>query len=90
MAAGPGVDAFSNSGGLQRKWIEDIRKKDRHVVKAACLKMIRFLQRNGQNSSEEISEMIDGLRRSVLSLERERIRIFNKGKKGRKNQRNGR
>lgn len=88
MASGPGVKANRNLGNLQRKWGEEV-KKDRHVVKSACLRLIRFLQRNGQNSKEEVSDMINGLRRSVLSLERERIRLFNKEKKRNRNPRKG-
>lgn len=89
MAAGPGVNAMPNSCSLQRKWSEDI-KKDRHIVKSACLRMVKFLERNGRSSATEIGEMIDGLRRSVLSLERERLRIFMKEKRRRKDPRKGR
>jgi len=77
MASGPGVKAMPAACSLQRKWSEDV-KKDRHVIKSACLRMVKFLEKNGRSTTSEIGEMIDGLRRSVLSLERERARIFNK------------
>jgi hypothetical protein len=82
MASGPGVFGLKKSkkpfsGKLNRK-MQVEGKKDGNIVKSVCLKMIRFIQRNGQLSRQEITDLIYGLKRSVLSLEREQQRTYNK------------
>jgi len=83
MASVQGVKVLPVASSLQRRWSDDV-KKDRRVIKLACWRLLKFLERKGRISSAEIGEMIDGLRRSVLSLERERIRIFKREQRKKK------
>ena len=59
-------------------------KKDRHIIKSVCMRMISFVRKNGRSSAQELGELIHGLQRSVLSLERQRQREFNKQRKRKK------
>jgi hypothetical protein len=59
-------------------------KKDRNIIKNVCMRMISFIRKNGRTSTQEVGELIHGLKRSVLSLERQRQREFNKERKRKK------
>jgi hypothetical protein len=61
------------------------RDKDQEVIRKVSVKFFHFVKNNIQHSAEEVSEIIHGLQRSVLSLERQRMRLMvEKNKKKRK------
>jgi hypothetical protein len=91
MASGPGFEAGRPavsrdkimSCNIQRK-LQSEAKKDRNIVKGVCLRLIDFVRKNGQASKQEICDLIHGLQRSVLSLERQKQRDFNKERRRKK------
>jgi hypothetical protein len=54
--------------------------KDMRFVKSMCVKLVGFLKKEEESSVEEISEMINSLRRSIACLERQRARMMRKEK----------
>lgn len=58
--------------------------KDREIIQKVSVKFFQFVKSNNQQNEEEVSDLIHGLQRSVLSLERHRYRLMvekNKKKK---------
>ncbi len=81
IAAGPGFSSnVVITSKVQLKKREET-KKDRGIIKEVCVKLIRFAKGNGGESHEEVSDLIYGMKRSVLSLERERLRIIQEQKR---------
>lgn len=68
---------------INRKLQSDA-KKDRNLIKSVCMRMINFVRKNGRTSAQEVGDLIHGLKRSVLSLERQRQRDFNKQRRRKK------
>lgn len=87
MAPGPGVEGISCkkvfSCKIQQK-MQAEAKKDRSLLHGVCARMIQFIRKNGQTSKQELHELIHGLQRSVLSLERQKQRAFNKEQRKKK------
>jgi len=80
IAMGPGFSASATTPKVKRKHQVETQK-DRGIIKGVCSKLMRFIQGNGAQSHEQVSELIHGLKRSVLSLERERLRMIQEQKR---------
>jgi hypothetical protein len=56
-------------------------KKDHGLIKNVCIRMIKFVQGPETHNKEQISDLIYGMQRSVLSLERQRQRMLQQDRK---------
>jgi hypothetical protein len=56
-------------------------KKDHGLIKNVCIRMIKFIQGPETHNKEQISDLIYGMQRSVLSLERQRQRMLQQDRK---------
>jgi hypothetical protein len=79
IAAGPGFSSNRVISMKMNQKKEEEKKKDHGIVKSVCIKLIQFVQ-GGEKSHQQVTEMIHGLQRSVLSLERQRNRIIRQSK----------
>jgi hypothetical protein len=84
IAMGPGFAANTTFSDVTNRKVRADTKKDRGFIKNVCIKLIRFVQGQGGNSHEQVSDLIHNLQRSVLSLERERQRMLQQEKKKKK------
>lgn len=82
-----GAGRFSQSKTLQKIAQTNINK-DQGIVQIVSLKLYNFAQGGKwRNSEEKVGELIHGLKRAILSLERHRYRLIiekNKKKKRKK------
>ena len=55
---------------LEHQW-----KSDKTVLQTVCVKMIKFVQKEKQQDEREVRELIHGLQKSILSLQRHRQKL---------------
>jgi transposase len=81
IAMGPGFSANVTLNPKMKRKYQAETNKDCGIMKNVCVKMIQFIRGEGKRSHEQVTELIHGLQRSVLSLERERRRMLQNEKK---------
>ncbi len=65
---------------LEHQW-----KNDKTAFQTVCVKMIRFVQKEKQHDEREVRDLIHGLQKSILTLQRHRQKLVwaaQKKKKG--------
>jgi hypothetical protein len=60
---------------LQQKVDHEI-KKEEGILQNVCVKFVRFIKDGENHSVQEIGELIHGLQKSVLSLQRKRQKLM--------------
>lgn len=59
---------------LQQKQAEEL-KVEHHILHGVCVKFVHFIKETGTQTEQEIEELIHGLQKSVLSLQKQRQKI---------------
>ena len=53
-------------------------EKERGILKFVCVSLINFIKSTKSSTIDEVSEIIQALQRSILSLERQKIKMMRK------------
>jgi len=84
IASGPGVNPPRKiSPKVVIKILQSEDKKDRGILRSVCINLIHFVKGRKKFGEREMGELIHGMQRSVLSLERVRLRMT-RGRRGKR------
>jgi len=81
IVRGQGIysNSFASPKINKKKQIQ--MKKDHGLIKNVCIRMIKFVQGPERHNQDQVSDLIYGMQRSVLSLERHRQRMLQRDRK---------
>lgn len=61
---------------LRQKFFQQKIKKDNAVIKTTCIQFIDFLVKKKKTTSDEVSSLIQGLQKTILTLQHQQAKIL--------------
>ncbi len=82
IASGPGVNPQKKISPKIAIQLQFAEKKERNILRNVCIRLIHFVKGRKKFNEMEVGELIHGMQRSVLSLERVRNQLARGRRKG--------